>query len=104
MMLKGQIMSRITSFNPFLVNVSILYPLKTPGTIASGVSGGIHPFLANIPILHPRKTKGFLVFSGGIKQEYWPKWVNTPETPDAIFFSVLIPDFSKLSNFTHLIL
>ena len=88
MILKGQIMPRITSFNPFLVNVSILYPLKTPGNIASGVSGGIHPFLANIPILHPLKT------TGGIKQEYWPKWVNTPETPDAIFFSVLIPDFS----------
>ena len=95
MILKGQIMPRITSFNPFLVNVSILYPLKTPGNIASGVSGGINPFLANIPILQALKTKGFLVFSGGIKQEYWPKWVTTPEMPHAIFFSVLIPDFSN---------
>ena len=36
----------------------------------------VNPFLANVPILQPLKTPktfGFLVFSGGIKWEHWPE-------------------------------
>ena len=43
-------MDFIVTFNPFLSNVPILYPQKTP-----------------------EKNKGCLVFSGGIKWEHWPE-------------------------------
>ena len=38
--------------------------------------GWANPFWTNAPYLHPlknEKTKGFLMFSGGIIKEHWPK-------------------------------
>ena len=32
-----------------------------------------NPFLANVPILYPLKTPENLWFSGGIKWEHWPE-------------------------------
>ena len=46
--------STMIGLNPFLDNVTILYPLKTPENLW-------------------QKTFGFLVLSGGIKWEHWPE-------------------------------
>ena len=55
--------------NPFLVNVSILYPLKTPET--QRFSGVFMGYKIETLVRNGLNTKNFLVFSKGIKRKHW---------------------------------
>ena len=70
----------VSSINPFLAKVPILYPLKTPENLwFSGVFRGYKiGTLARNGLRAVSKVKSFLVFSCRIKWEHWPKRTNIP--------------------------